>query len=168
MKAHIKETNLSLFLKLFKKLSLCAGIVFLLYGCSGKAIKADFHEDEQLQQESEKIKHEVIILRARIDDIIRSQPGLNGEEIEILKKKGLRNPVEDIVNDLGGREDLMPFIGIFGARPSFYKDVRMYVLNSKWVYTVWDNGSAKAQQLFAYTVSDSGKITWKLIDTVKK
>ena len=166
MKVPVPKINWSLFLKIFKDLSLCAGIFFLFSGCSGKAVKAALHEDERLQSESEKMNREIVILRARIDDIIRSQPGLSSEEIEALQKKGLKNPLEDLVNDLGSREDLMPFKGIFGARPSFYKDVRMYVLNSKWVYTSWDSGSVVGQQLFEYSVSDSGEISWKKIDTL--
>jgi hypothetical protein len=143
-------------------------VVFLilsLIGCSGKVVKVALQENIRLQAENEKLTHEIVILRARIEDLIRSQPGLTPEESEYFKKKGLDDPVEDIVNDLGSREDLMPFKGIFGARPSFYKDVRMYVLNSRWVYTTWNSGSAIGQQLFEYTVSDDGKIFWKKIET---
>jgi hypothetical protein len=167
MEINVKKKYGPLFHKILQDLLICAVIILLLSGCSGKAVRATFHENEQLQSDNEKMKREIVILHARIDDIIRSQPGLTPGEIESLQRKGLKNPVEDLVNNLGSREDLMPFKGIFGARPSFYKDVRMYVLNSGWVYTFWDTGSAVGQQLFEYTVSDSGKISWKLIDTLK-
>lgn len=134
----------------------------------GAADKTSVREIQALRAENEALQKENTILRARVEDIIRSQPGLSADERELYRKKGLANPQDDIIEDLGKREDLMPFKGIFGARPSFYKDVRMYVLNSKWVYASWDNGEHIGQQLFEYAVSDSGKIEWKLVDTFRK
>ena len=168
MNVHAQKKKWLRFLTLLPVLAASAGLFLFLVGCSGKVVKAAWQENERLQAENEKMNREIVILRARIEDIIKSQPGLTAEEREDLQKNGLKDPVEDLVNDLGTREELMPFKGIFGARPSFYKDVRMYVLNSRWVYATWDSGNAIGQQLFEYTVSESGKISWKKIDTLLK
>jgi hypothetical protein len=140
-------------------------VIFMLGGAAGKPA---VREIVALRAENEALQKENTVLKARVEDLIRSQPGLSADERELYRGKGLANPQDDIVEDLGKREDLMPFKGIFGARPSFYKDVRMYVLNSKWVYATWDSGEHIGQQLFEYAVSDSGKIEWKRIDTYRK
>ena len=168
MRVYVQQIKLPRFLLIFRAFLIFAGLFLFLAGCSGKAVKAVWQENERLLAENEKMNREIVILRARIEDLIKSQPGLTAEEREDLQKKGLKDPVEDLVNDLGSREELMPFKGIFGARPSFYKDVRMYVLNSRWVFTIWDSGNAIGQQLFEYSVSESGKISWKKIDTLLK
>ena len=99
------------------------------------------------------------------EDLKRSFPGLSKAETDEYKKRGLSNPENDIINDLGSREELMPFKGVFGARPSFYREVRMYVLNAKWAFASFDDGSNIGQTLIDYSVSDSGVISWKVIET---
>jgi hypothetical protein len=147
---------------------LAAGVLFLFSGCAGNGPKTSPDEIKRLRFENEQLSHETLVLRARTEDLIRSRTGLSPDEKEAFIKKGLKNPQEDIINDLGSREELMPFKGIFGARPSFYKDVRMYILNSRWVYATWDNGNSIGQRLFEFSVSDDGKISWKVIDTYLK
>lgn len=149
------------------RVSACgAFILFVLAlavgGCANRALVG---EHELLKAENARLAHEVTILNARNEDIIRSRTGLRPNEVEAFKKLGLKNPEQDIIEDLGSREDLMPVKGIFGARPSFYKDVRMYVLNSKWAYATFDMGEKLGQRLYGYTVEEGGKITWKVIDT---
>ncbi len=131
-------------------------------GCANRALVG---ENEALKAENGRLAHEITILNARNEDILRSRTGLRPNEIETFRKLGLKNPEQDIIDDLGGREDLMPVKGIFGARPSFYKDVRMYVLNSRWVYATFDVGEKLGQRLYEYTVKDGGEITWKVIET---
>ena len=140
------------------------GIVLFLAagGCSNRAILA---ENAALKAENERLTREIAIQKARNEDLIRSQPGLRRDEDEAFRTRGLNDPVTDIVDDLGGREELMPVKGIFGARPSFYTDVRMYVLNSRWAYATFNIGGKIGQRLYEYTVEDGGKIRWKVIDT---
>ena len=140
------------------------GIVLVLAagGCSNRAILA---ENAALKAENERLTRELTIQKARNEDLIRSQPGLRREEDEAFRAKGLKDPVTNIIDDLGGREELMPVKGIFGARPSFYTDVRMYVLNSRWAYASFDVGGKIGQRLYEYTVGDGGTIRWKVIGT---
>jgi hypothetical protein len=140
--------------------------VLLLSGCS--ATRALMEENARLAAENETLRKEVAILRARTEDLINSQPGLTADEKEDYRKRGLKNPADDIVEDLGSREELMPLKGIFGARPSFYSDSRMYILNSKWVFTTWSIGEKTGQQLLEYTVGENGEIHWKILQTLIK
>ncbi len=122
--------------------------------------------NDLLRAENNALADELKKLRAANEDLLRSFPGLSKSEIALFRKKGLDNPQEDIINDLGSREELMPFKGVFGARPSFYRDVRFYLLNSKWAYASYNDGSNIGQTLLEYDVSDRGVISWKVIDTV--
>ncbi len=132
------------------------------FGCSGDAMR---EENARLRSENESLHKERTLLLARIEDLIRAKPGLSAAEREDFRKSGLRNPQDDLIADLGSREDLMPLEGVFGARPSFYREVRLYILNGKWAYASWDMGGRLGQRLFEYTVSGSGEIRWKVIDT---
>ena len=123
-------------------------------------------DNDLLRAENTTIADELKKLRAVNEDLVRSFPGLSKSDIAVFRKKGLDNPKEDILADLGTREELMPFKGVFGARPSFYRDVRFYLLNSKWAYASYNDGSNIGQTLLEYTVSDRGMISWKVIDMV--
>jgi hypothetical protein len=131
-------------------------------GCSNRSLSA---ENETLKKECARLSGELAIQKARNEDLIRSQPGLRDEEREEYVRRGLKNPVRDIIDDLGGREDMMPVKGMFGARPSFYKDVRMYLLNAKWVYATFDVGGSIGQRLYEYSVAEGGALRWKVIAT---
>ena len=91
MKVYEQKMKWPRFLLIFRALSMCACLFLFLTGCSGKAVKIALHENERLQAENERLNHEIVILRARTEDLIRSQPGLSDDEREELQKKGL-NP----------------------------------------------------------------------------
>jgi hypothetical protein len=155
------------FRRAFAAGGLVVGTAILLFsGCSSNRLLME--ENARLAAENEALRKEITVLNARNEDLIRSQPGLTVEEKESYRKLGLKNPTDDIVTDLGSREELMPLKGIFGARPSFYTDARMYVLNSKWVFTTWSIGEKTGQQLLEYTVGENGEITWKILQTLIK
>ncbi len=146
--------------------ALGAGAVLLSFlGCSQQWL---VEENERLKSEIESLRKEIVLIRARNEDLVRSQPGLTKAERDEYRKRGLKEPREAILADLGGREELMPLKGIFGARPSFYSDSRMYILNSRWVFTSWNIGGQTGQQLFEYTIGQNGEIRWKIIDTLIK
>lgn len=141
---------------------IAAGFAALISGCSSGALR---EENARLRMENDSLRKEVALLEARTADLIRSQPGLSAAEREEFRKRGLKDPQTELIENLGGREELMPLKGIFGARPSFYKEVRVYILNGKWAYASWDMGERVGQRLFEYTVSETGEIRWKIIDT---
>ena len=122
--------------------------------------------NDLLRAENTTLADDLKKLRAANDDLIRSFPGLSKSEVAAFREKGLDDPEDDIINDLGSRAELMPFKGVFGARPSFYRDVRFYLLNAKWAYASYNDGSNIGQTLLEYSVSDRGVISWEVIDTV--
>ncbi|MFC1607880.1 hypothetical protein ACFL47_07905 [Candidatus Latescibacterota bacterium] len=118
----------------------------------------------QLSAELDGLRQKLTVANASIADLRRSYPGLRKETIAEYKSRGLDNPEEDIITDLGSREELMPFKGVFGARPSFYREVLMWVLNSRWALGAFNDGSNIGYTLYEYKVSETGEITWKVID----
>ncbi|MCE5251525.1 hypothetical protein LLG96_15045 [bacterium] len=121
-------------------------------------------ENETLTTDAHALTEKLARSNAIIEDLTKSFPGLSPETVDEFRRRGLSDPQNDIIADLGSHEELMPFRGIFGARPSFYPDVRMYVLNSRWAYASFNDGSRLGQTLLEYTVSERGVITWRVID----
>ena len=98
-------------------------------------------------------------------DLKKTMPGLSEKAKAEFRSRGLADPHEDIINDLGSHEELMPFKGVFGARPSFYTEVRMYVLNARWAFASFNDGHNIGDRLYSYRVSGGGRISWTVLDT---
>lgn len=87
-------------------------------------------------------------------------------DIENMKKKGLANPVEDIISDLGKHRDLIPYKGILGGTMDFYGR-NIWILTNKWVLAYFEDGHTAGYMLLEYSITDNGKITWKRISAMK-
>ncbi len=93
-------------------------------------------------------------------ELVRERPGLTSWEIEELKRKGLPDPATDIAADLSIRKDLIPFEGVLGGTMEFYD---IHVLTSRWVLAHAEDGHVAGHLLLEYKVSDTGKISWKVL-----
>ena len=122
-------------------------------------------ENSSIKEENELIAGILKKVRKQNEDLLRKRSGPSEEEIYELKRKGLDDPYNNIISDLGSRRELILLKGKSGARPSVFENVSMYLLNSKWAYASFGYGSTLGQTLLEYSVSDSGEITWKVIDT---
>ena len=122
-------------------------------------------KNEQLMQEKAVLSHELVLVRAHVADLKKTMPGLSGKAIAEFKHRGLADPQKNIIDDLGSREELMPFRGVFGARPSFYTEVRMYVLNGRWAFASFNDGHNRGDRLYSFRVSRDGTISWTVLDT---
>ena len=91
---------------------------------------------------------------------------LYSRNIEILKEKGLSNPVQDIVSNLTKHQELIPYKGVLGGTMGFY-DKEIWVLNNKWVFAYFEDGHYGGHMLLEYNVTDNGKINWKRIAVTK-
>ena len=87
---------------------------------------------------------------------------LRKSDILLLKKKGLRQPVDDLTEDLMGQRDLIPIDGVLGGTMAFVKS-EMVILNDKWVFASFDDGHMLGRALLEYEVSEDGKISWGMI-----
>lgn len=87
-------------------------------------------------------------------------------DIENMKKRGLTDPVEDIISDLGKHRDLIPYKGILGGTMDFYGR-NIWILTNKWVLANFEDGHTVGYMLLEYSVTDNGKITWKRISAMK-
>ncbi len=122
-------------------------------------------ENARLSEENSILSKKLSVKDAVIEDVKKNIPDLTVKEKDILIKKGLKNPKEDIISDLQTHGELMPIKGIFGTHFSFYKEAKVYILNSKWVYTVFDDGSRIGQAILEYEVTPDSEIKWKKVDS---
>ena len=83
--------------------------------------------------------------------------------IEEMKRKGLTNPVENIISDLQKHPELIPYEGTLGGTMGFYFKKEIWVLNNKWVFAYFEDGHTSGYLLLEYTVTDDGRINWKRI-----
>ncbi|MFA5393552.1 MAG: hypothetical protein WC081_05960 [Candidatus Ratteibacteria bacterium] len=93
------------------------------------------------------------------------QPKLSSQEIQNLKKKGLKNPVNDIVADLIKHSELIPYQGTLGGKMGFYSEKDIYVLSTKLVRASFEDGHTGGWMLLEYQVMDKNKISWKVLES---
>lgn len=85
-------------------------------------------------------------------------------QVDGLRREGLADPVTAVVRDLYAHPGLIPFPGVLGGTMSFYDTTQVYVLNDRWVYAYFEDGHISGYGLFQYTVGDSGRISWRVVD----
>ncbi len=94
--------------------------------------------------------------------VVGVKSNLHKSDILLLKRKGLKQPVDEIAKDLVGRRDLIPIDGVLGGTMAFAKS-EMVILNDKWVIASFDDGHMFGRALLEYEVSEDGKISWGMI-----
>jgi len=129
---------------------------------------------QQSAKEREKILSEDIqSLRARLQNygILAhftglSFDGLSYREVEELRGKGLKDPINDLIADLRKHRDLIPYKAVLGGTMNFYFEDLIHVLSSKNVLAYFEDGHIGGHMLLEYHVLDGGKISWKVIDSL--
>jgi len=84
-------------------------------------------------------------------------------DIQAMKKKGLHDPVSEIITDLKQHRELIPYKGVLGGTMNFYDDSRIWVLTKKWVLAYFEDGHVAGYLLLEYEVTQDGKISWKTV-----
>lgn len=84
-------------------------------------------------------------------------------DIQAMKKKGLKDPVADIIADLKQHRELIPYKGVLGGTMNFYDDSKIRVLTKKWVLAYFEDGHIAGYLLLEYEVAQGGKISWKTV-----
>ena len=84
-------------------------------------------------------------------------------DIKAMQKKGLKDPVNDIVSDLKQNGRLIPYKPTMGGTMNFYDSGKIWLLTGKWVFAYFENGHNGGYALLEYEVAPGGKISWKII-----
>jgi len=84
-------------------------------------------------------------------------------DIEQMKRKGLKDPVKDIISDLRRHRELIPYKGSVGGTMNFYSESQIWILTKKWVLAYFEDGHNGGYLLLEYEITKDGKIKWKLV-----
>jgi hypothetical protein len=99
------------------------------------------------------------------EEITKNQPGLLPWELEELQKRGLQDPLRDLVADLQKHPELIPHKGVLGGTMAFGFPEKIHVLTEKYVLAYYEDGHIAGWMLLEYSVARGGKISWRVIDT---
>jgi len=122
----------------------------------------------QLQDERQALTAETADLGRQLSQVQEQaleQPGLLPWEKEALQKKGLQDPVNDLVSDLQQHPELIPHGGVLGGTMGFGFPDKIHVLTDRWVLAYFEDGHIAGWMLLEYQVARGGRITWRVIDS---
>ena len=125
-------------------------------------------ELRNIQAEKDQLTAQVADLSTRCEQYERgaqSQLGLLPWEIEELRKKGLNNPVADLIADLQRHPEFIPHKGVLGGTMAFGFPEKIHVLTDKYVLAYFEDGHIAGWMLLEYTVAKGAKIYWQIIDS---
>ncbi len=88
---------------------------------------------------------------------------LHGWDIEEMKRRGLKEPVKDIISDLKQHRELIPHEGSVGGTMNFYSGSQIWILTKKWVLAYFEDGHNGGYLLLEYEVANNGRIKWKAL-----
>lgn len=118
-------------------------------------------ELEQVKKESTERKTEL----KETSNLSENKPAniieLHSWDIEQMKRKGLKDPVKDIISDLRQHRELIPYKGSMGGTMNFYSESQIWILTKKWVLAYFEDGHNGGYLLLEYEVTKDGKIKWK-------
>jgi len=84
-------------------------------------------------------------------------------DIRAMQKKGLKDPVNDIVSDLKQHREIIPFEATMGGTMNFYDRSKIRILTNKWVLAYVEDGHKGGYVLLEYQIAPGGKIIWKIL-----
>jgi hypothetical protein len=84
-------------------------------------------------------------------------------EIEQLRRRGLHDPIPQLVEDLQKHAEVLPDSGVLGGRLGFYDPEGIHVLDSRWVYARFDDGHIGGSGVFEFAIQPDGSLVWKVV-----
>jgi len=158
------------------QLSWTSLVILLLILANSLSTLQHNREIVQLTQREQALNDKIEELTKENDDLKASlpnvswtqslhQPKLSLQEIQYLKEKGLKNPVNDIIADLVKHNELIPYQGVLGGKMGFQSEKDIYVVSTKLVRASFDDGHAGGWMLLEYQVTDENKISWKVLES---
>lgn len=97
--------------------------------------------------------------------LLERRPGLNRWDLEKFQRRGLKDPLKEIIADLQKHPELIPYKGVLGGRMGFYFADMIWVLNKKWVLAYFEDGHIGGWMLLEFKVFQGGKISWKVLES---
>ena len=98
--------------------------------------------------------------------ITKSEPTAPHQLQEVDRRfliaKGLKQPVQDLVQDLMKHNELIPCKGTVGGTPGFYERDRIAVLSRDRVRADYSDGHVEGTIELSYTVSQ-GAVSWSVV-----
>ncbi len=89
---------------------------------------------------------------------------LGFHDLQILKNRGLSNPVNQLKSDLMNHPELIPHSGTHGGSMRFYRQ-HIYILTSRWAMAYFDDGHIAGYMLLSYEINTDGTIDWSVMDS---
>jgi hypothetical protein len=91
---------------------------------------------------------------------------INALEIEDLHRKGLRDPIPQLVDSLLAHPEVIPHPGVLGGTMAFYYPWKIHVLDDGWIYAVFDDGHIQGRGIFSYEVQPDSSLMFHAVYTV--
>jgi len=133
--------------------------IALLIGLAGLTLHLQLKHTKQ----KDELLTQIEDLRSSINNhqrLLERRPELKGEDLEELQRKGLKDPLKEIVAGLQKHPELIPYKGVLGGRMGFYFADMIWVLNKKWVFAYFEDGHIGGWMLLEFKVSQGGKISF--------
>jgi hypothetical protein len=89
---------------------------------------------------------------------------LTDDDIRLLKRSGLTDPVSQLRSDLEGHSTLLPMKGVMGGTMKFYDRDGVVLLPGRYVYAPAEDGHYLVHAILKYDLETGGKIRWRLVD----
>ena len=145
----------------------CGCLVTALYVKSKRSTRQAAHlgslydQAKALEAMAAERRRQLDSIGLRIDHLTQSP--IPAFEVARLQKLGLKDPIEDLINDLQHHPELIPYPGVAGGRMGFYSTDDIRVLNDEWVYAPFDDGHITGDAVFGYSVTQGGRISWHVV-----
>ncbi|MCG5523703.1 hypothetical protein LRB11_01995 [Ectothiorhodospira haloalkaliphila] len=128
------------------------------------------HRGIGLERDVQQAHQEILALQMRLNEVTSgrvAQPaavGLTQGQERRLRRLGLNQPREDLLNDLVQQPELIDHDPVLGGTLFFVPD-ETHVLNDRWVLATFEDGHIRGQMLLEYEVA-FGTVDWRVLDSV--
>ncbi|ANB01945.1 hypothetical protein [Ectothiorhodospira sp. BSL-9] len=125
------------------------------------------HRGIGLERDVQQAHQEILALQMRLNEITAGQVeqpavvGLTQGQERRLRRLGLNQPREDLLNDLVQQPELIDHDPVLGGTLFFVPD-ETHILNDRWVLATFEDGHVRGQMLLEYEVA-FGTIDWRVL-----
>lgn len=89
---------------------------------------------------------------------------LHDSDIQLLKNRGLNDPISQLKQDLMEKSELISFDGVLGGTMKIYQEEQIILLPGFYAMAVFEDGHIQGGMLLEYEVA-LGEIKWTVIKT---